>query len=106
MAHNLVAEAAQMPDAAVGFIRRYVGYVQTPAHLIPLRDEVRKNHKAKLNAVFHALNERFKQPNAQWFGAFQAAAEMAVMVEVAGDALPLGDRRVLRDLWENLLRAR
>jgi hypothetical protein len=106
MAHNLIAEAAQMPDAAITFIQRYVGFVQTPEHLLPLRRDVRENHRSKLNAVFSALHQRFNQPNAVWFGVFQAAAEMAVMVEVAGESLPMADRRVLRDLWERLLGAR
>jgi hypothetical protein len=106
MAHNLIAEAQQMPDAAIKFIQRYVGYVQTPKHLLPLRDEVREHHGAKLVAVFEALKQRFGTSTATWFGAFQAAAEMAVMVEVAGDELPAADRRTLRDLWEHLLGAR
>jgi len=106
MPYDLIAEARQMPDAAIEFIRRYVGQVRTPTHLIPLRDDVRKDHTGQLFAVFDALNERFRQPNAPWFGAFQAAAEMAVMAEVGGAGLPPADRRVLRDLWENLLGAR
>ena len=105
-AMDLIAEAAQMPDAAIEFVRRNVGYVRTPDHLIPLRDVVREHHRSKLNAVFGALHQRFNQPNAPWFPAFQAAAEMAVMAEVGGAGLPPGDRQTLRKLWENLLRAR
>ena len=104
MPYDVIAEAHRMPDAAVTFVRRNVGQVWTPKHLVPLRDEVRKNHGAKLSAVFEALGSRFNR-NAEWFGAFQAAAEMAVMVEVGGPGLPAKDRRVLRDLWENLLNA-
>lgn len=106
MPNDLIAEAEQMPDAAVEFIRRNVGYVRTPEHLIPLRTEVREKHTGMLAAVFEALRTRFGQSDAEWFGAFQAAAEMAVMVEVGGSALSPADQSELRDLWEHLLHAR
>lgn len=105
MRHDLIAEAGQMPDASIEFVRRNVGWVTTPEHLIPLRTEVRENHGAKLGAVFEALRQRFGRSDTEWFGAFQAAAEHAVMVEVGGDRLTPGDKRVLRDLWEHLLHA-
>ncbi|MGV0738223.1 hypothetical protein ABQF35_14315 [Mycobacterium syngnathidarum] len=105
MPHDLIAEAQQMPDAAIEFVRKNVGWVKTPEHLIPLRDEVRENHGGKLVAVFEALKKRFGTSDTEWFGVFQAAAEHALMVEVGGEHLPPGDKQELRDLWEHLLQA-
>ncbi len=102
MPYDVIAEASMMPETAVAFIKKNVGQVWTPEHLIPLRDEVRENHGAKLGAVFDVLSNRFDR-NANWFGAFQAAAEMAVIVEVGGNALPAKDRAIPRNLWEHLL---
>ncbi|MBU8824133.1 hypothetical protein [Mycolicibacterium goodii] len=101
----MIAEVELMPDAAIEFVRKNVGWVVTPEHLIPLRTEVREHHGGKLVAVFEALKKRFGRSDTEWFGAFQAAAEHAVMVEVGGDTLTASDKRVLRDLWEHLLRA-
>jgi hypothetical protein len=42
---------------------------------VPLRTIVRQRHGAQLRAVHAALDQRFKQPNADWMGAFRAAAE-------------------------------
>jgi hypothetical protein len=102
---DLIAEAAQMPDAAVGFARG-VGQVRPPEHLLPLRTNVRQQHKTQLNAVQAALDQRFSQPNAEWMGVFRAAAEMAVMERVGQRELTPKDRALLRQLWTALLAAR
>jgi hypothetical protein len=102
--HDLVAEAAQMPDAAVRFAQG-VGQVWTPNHLVPLRTSVRDHHGAQLRAVHAALDERFNQPNANWIGVFRAAAEMAVMEHVGREELDDEDRGLLRQLWTALLAA-
>lgn len=101
---DLIAEAAQMPDAAVRFARG-VGQVWTPEHLVPLRTRVREKRTAALHAVHAALDQRFKQPNAEWMGVFRAAAEMAVMEQVGHQELTPEDRALLRQLWTALLAA-
>jgi hypothetical protein len=101
---DLISEAAQMPDAAVGFARG-VGQVWTPEHLVPLRTSVRQHHRAQLHAVHAALDQRFKEPNADWMGVFRAAAEMAVMEQVGRQKLTPKDRGLLRQLWTALLTA-
>ena len=100
----MIAEAAQMPDAAVRFARG-VGQVWTPEHLVPLRARVRQQNGAALRAVHAALDQRFNDPNANWMGVFRAAAEMAVMEQVGHRELPPEDRRLLRQLWTALLNA-
>ena len=47
--------------------------------------------------MFDALNERIRQPDADWFGAFQAPAEMAVAgwmkpTSVSGDMLVMAGK--------------
>jgi hypothetical protein len=101
---DLISEAAQMPDAAVGFARG-VGQVWTPEHLVPLRTSVRQHHRAQLHAVHAALDQRFKEPNADWMGVFRAAAEMAVMEQVGRQKLTPKDRGLMRQLWTALLTA-
>ena len=93
-----------MTDTAISFARG-VSQVRTPEHLVPLRDEVRTKHRAQLNTVFAALDNRFKQPTAAWMGCFRAAAEMAVMEQVGRQQLQPSDRRLLRQLWDALLTA-
>lgn len=101
---DLISEAAQMPDAAVRFARG-VGQVRTPEHLVPLRTSVRQHHAGQLRAVHAALDQRFKQPNADWMGVFRASAEMAVMENVGRQGLTPTDRGLLRQLWTALLTA-
>jgi hypothetical protein len=101
---DLISEAAQMPDAAVRFAQG-VGQVWTPEHLVPLRTSVRQNHGGQLRAVHAALDQRFKQPTAEWMGVFRAAAEMAVMEQVGQRELAPADRGLLRQLWNALLAA-
>jgi hypothetical protein len=101
---DLISEAAQMPDAAIRFARG-VDRVWTPEHLVPLRTIVRERHGAQLHAVHAALDQRFKQPNANWMGVFRAAAEMAVMEQVGRQELTPEDRGLLRQLWMALLAA-
>lgn len=100
---HVVAEAGQLPDAALDFARR-VSEVRTPQHLIQLREQVRERHRGELNAVFAAVNARFGGSESM-IGVFYAAGEMAVMEAVGRASLPPQDRRVLRDLWEALLHA-
>jgi hypothetical protein len=77
--------------------------VWTPEHLVPLRDRVRTNNKAQLEALNDALDRRFHQPDAEWMGVFRVAGEMAVMELVGRQELPPSDRQLLRQLWEALL---
>jgi hypothetical protein len=104
---DLIAEARQMNDRSVRFARG-IGQVHTPEHLIPLRTKVRDEYGAQLVAIFHALDETFGTTGAStdYVNAFYAAAEMALMADVAKDReLKPGDRATLRDLWEALLHA-
>lgn len=82
---DLLAEAAQMPDAAI-FFAQGTETVWTPEHLVPLRDLVRTNHKPQLEALNDALDRRFPQPAAERMGVFQPAGEMAVMELAANTA--------------------
>ena len=102
---DLISEAGQMPDAAIGFARG-VSNVWTPDHLVPLRTTVRQRHGVQLRAVHAALDRRFEQPTANWMGVLRAAAEMAVMEQVGHQELPLEDRNLLLQLWRALLAAR
>ncbi|MBN3507683.1 hypothetical protein JYB55_02380 [Mycolicibacterium septicum] len=101
---DLIAEASQMPDAAIRFARG-VSQVWTPEHLVPLRTIVRKRHSGELGAVHAALDDRFNDRNADWMGVFRAAAEMAVMEQVGRKELSPQDRALLRQLWTALLAA-
>lgn len=65
---NLMSEAAQMLDAVR--LARGVGQVWTPEHLVPLRTNVRQHHAAQLRAVHGALDQGFKEPNADWWAYF------------------------------------
>ena len=102
---DLIAEAAQMPDAAIRFARG-VGSVWTPEHLVPLRTRVRQQHATQLRGLHAALDKRFSQPNADWMGVFRAAAEMALMEQIARKELKPEDRLLLRQLWLALLEAK
>jgi hypothetical protein len=102
--NDLIAECAQMPDAAIRFARG-VGWVNTPEDFMPLRDRVRENNQGQMAMVTDALKTRFPDLEVLWLGLFQAAGEMALMAEVGRDELTGSDRRQLRDLWENLLAA-
>lgn len=102
---DLVVEARSMPDAAVRFARG-VSIVQTPAHLVALRTFVRERHASELASVQAALYTRFNGTSEDYLNVFRAAAEMAVMEQVARTDLPLTDRRTLRELWEVLLAAK
>jgi hypothetical protein len=99
----LLDEARRMPPGSVTFARG-VGNVWTPEHLVPLRDHVRKDHREQLGALHAAIDERLGAPN-KYVGVFYAASEMALMAEVGGDEFPPEDRRLLRQLWEDLLAA-
>ncbi|AHC27880.1 MULTISPECIES: hypothetical protein [Mycobacteriaceae] len=101
---DLIAEAAQMPDASVRFAQG-VSNVWTPEHLVALRDIVRREHTQQLRLVHAALDRRFEQPNVNWMGVFRAAAEMAVMERVGHEELPVEDRNLLLQLWRALLAA-
>lgn len=102
---DLLDEARRMPDASIAFARG-VDNVWTPKHLVPLRDCVRKEHRADLLAVHKAINDRFGTTGAttDYVNVFYAASEMSVMAEVGRD-LSSEDRQLLRQLWETLLGA-
>jgi hypothetical protein len=103
---DLIAEAAQMPDAAIQFAQG-VGFAgRIPDRLVPLRHTVLAKHKAELAALNAALDRRFGQPNEQWMGAFRAAALDALTAHVGRQELEPGDQRLLRQLWDALLAAR
>jgi hypothetical protein len=93
-----------MPPGSVIFARA-IDHVWTPEHLVPLRERVRRENGAELGALRAAIDERLGAPN-KYAGVFYAAAEMALMAEVGRDELlSQADRRLLRQLWEDLLDA-
>lgn len=96
-----------MPDAAIRFARD-VYQVRTPEHLVPLREEVRKNHRGKFAQLQGAINDRFGTTGAtdDYVNVFYAAGEMALMERVGRAQLQPEDRLTLRHLWENLLDAK
>lgn len=96
-----------MPDAAIRFARD-VSEVRTPSHLVPLREDVRKNHRGQLAQLHGAINDRFKTAGARddYVNVFYAAGEMALMEKVGRAQLQPEDRRTLRRLWEDLLHAK
>jgi hypothetical protein len=99
----LLDEARQMPAKSVRFARD-VGQVWTPPHLVPLRDRVRSEHRAQLQQLHAAIDERFGTTGAStaYVNVFYAASEMALMERVGRDELPASDRQLLRRLWEDL----
>lgn len=103
--NNLIAECANMPDAAIHFAEG-VGWVKTPEEFLPLRDRVRKHNQGQMAQVSEALKKRFPDLSVHRLGLFQAAGEMALMAEVGRQELTGSQRSRLRDLWENLLHAR
>jgi hypothetical protein len=104
MQHNLIAEVAQMPDAAISYARG-VTFVRTPKEFDSLLETVRTNHKPEFSELTDALDRRFNQPHAVWMGVFSAATEMALKAEVGGTDLKPVNRQRLRLLWETLLQA-
>ncbi len=95
-----------MPGASVRFARG-VSQVWTPEHLIPLRERVRTEHKARLLEVHEAINQRFATTGASddYVNVFYAASEMALMEWIGRNELPDSDRALLRQLWNDLLGA-
>lgn len=95
-----------MPAASVRFARG-VSEVRVPAHLVPLRERVRRDHPGDLRAVHAAIEQRFGTTGARddYVNVFYAASEMALMARVGRESLSAEDRRTLRRLWEDLLAA-
>jgi hypothetical protein len=104
---HVLQEAGQMPDAAIR-LAHDISQVWTPEHLVPLRDDVRKNHRGQLTQLHEAINDRFGTTGASddYVNVFYAAGEMALMEQVGRVQLQPEDRRTLRRLWEDLLHAR
>lgn len=103
---DLLAETRRMSNRSIAFARG-VSQVWTPDHLVPLRDQVRKDHRGDLLRVHHEINLRFGTTGAttDFVNVFYAASEMALMAEVGGDDLSDEDRQTLRRLWNDLLAA-
>jgi hypothetical protein len=102
--NNLIAECANVPDAAVP-LAEGVGWVKTPEEFLPLRDRVRMQNQDQMALVSEALKTRFPDLSVHRLGLFQAAGEMALMAEVGRQALTGSQQSRLQDLWENLLHA-
>jgi hypothetical protein len=96
-----------MPDEAIRFARG-VSHVWTPEHLVPLREEVRANHRGQFVQLQAGINDRFGTTGASddYVNVFYAAGEMALMEQVGRAKLPPDDRHTLRRLWKHLLDAR
>src|SRR6266508_3871265 len=103
---QLLQEAGRMPDAAIRFARD-ISQVWTPEHLLPLRENVRTNHRGQFAQLQVAINDRFGTTGASddYVNVFYAAGEMALMEHVGRPTLAPDDRRTLRRLWEHLLQA-
>jgi hypothetical protein len=101
---QLLDEARRMPPASLSFACG-VSEVRTPEHLVALRLMVRKDYHGDLGMLHATLNERFGDAGG-CIGVYLAAGEMALMEAVGRSALPIEDRRTLRNLWEALLHAR
>jgi hypothetical protein len=91
-----------MPDAAVRLARQVE--VRTPAHLIRLRERVRKEHHGQFAEIQAAIDARFERP------ARGTTMERVLWRRGDGsdgvggrDELPAEDRASLRELWEALL---
>jgi hypothetical protein len=73
---------------------------RTPTQLVPLRERVRKQHRAQLLQVHEAINERFGTTgaSADYVNVFYAASQMALMEWVGRKEFSAPDRARLRQL--------
>ena len=100
--HELLAEAEQLPVAAVGRARS-IAWIGPPAHLKELVARVRREHGGALRQLHEAIRRRLAGSGlGSEFGAFRAASELALIERIWRRELEGSDRRALRAPWEHL----
>ena len=99
--HELLAEAEQLPAAAVGRARS-IAWIGPPEHVKQLVPRVRREHGAALGQLHEAIRRRLGSKVGSELGAFLAASELALIERVWRRELDGVDRRALRAPWEHL----